>query len=137
MGSIISYFSNDPSYNIWRGIRQYDFEKFCVVVDEYDERDTNYPHPILHECASQGEWDKLAYLWNHAKFKDLLHNEAYVDKYGNTALERLALEMYANEISEETRSRILQEIDDRLMWDYVKCDFDSSNYRCRMEIVNV
>lgn len=75
--------------------------------------DWNYNHPLLHELAHQcGLLDKIYHdnelenenqkrwnrqnklfklVWGHEKIKEFINNRKYIDKYGNTALERLKL----------------------------------------------
>jgi len=114
-----------------------------LIIDYEEASDKNFNHPILHEISHQAgnksyyiynednedneESDILLrqkerferqnevfkYLFKHNKFKNLLFNDKYIDKYGYTVLERLRIEYenYCEDMKIWIRNNILPEID--------------------------
>ena len=100
---------------IWKG----DIEILKYFADTYQFKndvnifnDKGWANPVLHESAHQAGNDPyregiseeqkkrfikqnevFKYLWSHPKFKKLIHNEKYLDKYKLTPIERL-MNMY-------------------------------------------
>lgn len=109
MGKNLS--SKEVAKEIWDNIWVGDLDKISQLIDNYVPFSDNFTHPILHENAHQsgnhpekeGITKKMSdrfqkqnelfrYLWLHPKFKFMLHNDDYRDKYGYTAIERLRVE---------------------------------------------
>ena len=76
----------------------------CIVkiVDNCDE---NYDWYLKTKKRFQGQNEVFKYLFSHVKFKKLLHNRDYTDKYGYTAMERLRVS-YNNYNSEKLKNWI-------------------------------
>ena len=124
------------TYKIWSGLWHGDLDKIKKLMDDYEPlSDCNFNHPILHEISHQAgnnsdyiedennnlEQKKLfkrqnevfKFLFKHEKFKTLLDDRRYEDKYNYTALERLRVEYdtYCDEMKEWVKSNILPECD--------------------------
>lgn len=65
------------------------------VTDEEIMINGKAQHPFLHELCHQvaGSFELLKIIWNSIVFKNYWENKKYCDKYGNTALQRLSLNL--------------------------------------------
>tara|TARA_B100000214_G_scaffold223860_1_gene162908 strand:- start:44 stop:580 length:537 start_codon:yes stop_codon:yes gene_type:complete len=117
---------------IWGNIWVADLNKISQLIHDYVPFSDNFIHPILHENAHQSGNDPdkegitkemserfkkqnelFRYLWLHPKFKFMLHNDDYRDKYGYTALERLRFEFkcYCDKHKQFVRDNICKDIE--------------------------
>lgn len=100
-----------PYVYIWNALYDGDLNTIKMYIENYDEKnDMTLQHPILHQIAYHAGHDPdnknfsselqerfykqnetFKFIWSHPKFQHLINNKNYVDKYGNTAVERLNL----------------------------------------------
>jgi len=122
----------ENSKTIWSNIYPGNMSEIKQLMEEYYPLSDLFTHPILHESSHQSGHDSLKpgitdemkirfnkqnelfrYLWTHPKFKNLIHNDIYRDKYEYTALERLRTEYpyYCDEQKKFVRDHICKDIE--------------------------
>ena len=96
--------ANDSSKDLLNNIYDAKPDVINLLMKHYKDQDIRFPHPVLHEACEQCGCDyestknivhkrqneQIKYFLTHEKFQNKIHDCNYTDKYGNTALERLA-----------------------------------------------
>jgi len=123
---------SEVAKEIWRNIWSGDLNKIFQLIQDYVPFSDNFQHPILHENAHQSgnnpdkdsitkemsdrfkkQNELFRYLWLHPKFKFMLYNDDYRDRYGYTAMQRLRImyQFYCEDLKTFVKENICKDIE--------------------------